>query len=304
MRYEIQFSNFIWIDIKNPTAEDGEWLKERFQLHPLVIKELLPPLDHPKIENYGDYLSLVFFYPFFDRKSLCTIPFELDLILGQDFIITNHYQDIVPLKAIFDQCNLYEEIREEFSKNGPSDILYRIIKEILAACFPKLNHTKRNIDETERLIYRGEYQKAVAEISIVRRDIIGFQRIMDPQELVLQNLVRESITFFKKDSIPYFHSLLNTYGQVKNILDTHDKILNSLDSTNQALLNDRTNDIIKVLTIFSVIVFPLTLISSIFSMNTNYLPIVGNSYDFWIVLGIMVGGAFCMLTFFKHKKWI
>ncbi|MCD6528501.1 magnesium transporter CorA family protein [bacterium] len=303
-RQIIKAKNLTWIDVKKPKRSDIQWLKEHFRLHPLVLKELLPPLDYPKIENFGNYLFIVLFYPFFDRKSFRTIPFELDIIVSKNYIITNHYKDIVPLKAIFDKCNLYEDIREEYTDEGPAELLYRIINEIFLACFPKLSHIKQNIDRIERQIFQKKYKETVAQISLVKRDIIGFQRIIEPQKLVLTNLAEEASNLFNKKFLPYFHNLISLYDQIHSILNTRHKTLDALDSTNQSLLTTKTNEIIKLLTIFSVIVFPLTLLAAIFGMNTTYLPFVGRPSDFWIICSIMMAGVVVMLVFFKVKKWI
>ncbi len=300
----IKAEKLTWIDIKNPKDEDIQWLKNHFDLHPLVLKELLPHLDYPKIENFGNYLFVVLFYPFFDRKTSRTIPFELDIIISKNYIITNHYKDIVPLKAIFNKCNLYEDIRREYTDEGPAELLYRIINQIFLACFPKLSHTKRNIDEIEQQIFQKEYKKTVTQLSMVKRDIIGFQRIIEPQKLVLVNLAKEAQALFDKKFLPYFHNLISLFNQVQNILNTRHRTLNALESTNQLLLTTKTNEIIKLLTIFSVIVFPLSLLAAVFGMNTAYLPFVGGPQDFWIIFGIMMGGAIAMLVLFKIKKWI
>lgn len=305
MRQEIKAKNLTWTDIKGPNEQDIAHLKEHFELHPLVLKELMPPLDHPKIENFDDkYLFIVLFYPYYERKTNRTIPLELDIIVAKDYIITNHYKDIVPLKRIFDKCNLYEDVREEYTDEGSGELVYRIINEILMACFPKLSHIKKNVDGIEELIYKKEYQQCVSKISLTKRDIIGFQRIIEPQKLVLSNLVKESENFFDEKFHPYFNNLVNLYNRVTNLLNTSRKTISALDSTNQSLLTTKTNDIIRVLTIFSVIVFPLTLLAAIFGMNTRYLPFVGASYDFWAILALMIIGTIIMLGIFKTKKWI
>ena len=300
----IKAKHLTWIDIKGPKEEDIEWLKKNFELHPLVLKELLPSLDHPKIENFGNYLFIVIFYPFFDSETFRTVPLELDIIVSKNYIITNHYRNIVPLKAIFDKCNLYKDIREEYTSEGSAELLYRIIQGILSACFPKLSHIKENVDEIERAIYKGKYRDTVNKISLVKRDIIGFQRIIAPTNLVLKNLARESEKIFEEKFLPYFHNLISLYEQVNSILSTNSKTLSALDSTNESLLTNRTNEIVKLLTIFSVIVFPLNLLAAIFGMNTKYLPFVGGPYDFWIITGMMIAGVVIMLTVFKLKKWI
>ncbi|MDD5433649.1 MAG: magnesium transporter CorA family protein [Candidatus Pacebacteria bacterium] len=299
----IKANKITWIDIKGPTQSDLEHLGQNFDLHPLVLKEIMPQIDFPKIENYEDYLFLVIFYPFFDKETSSTIPFELDIIVGKNFLITNHYRDIVPLSALFHECNLYPEKMEQFCDDGPGELLYRILNEILQACFPKISHIKQNIDEIEKIIFKKENKKAINKIADVKRDIIGFERILDPQKIVLQNLIQEGKNFFPKKLLPYFHNLNNVYNQVKNLIETNEKTLSSLEATNQSLIDTKTNEIMKILTLFSVIVFPLTLLAALFGMNTKILPLVGLPYDFWIVIGIMLLGAFGMIISFKVKKW-
>lgn len=301
----IKSDNLTWIDIKNPTEEDIQYLQENFNLHPLVLAEILPKLDYPKVENFGDYLFVVTFYPFFDKDTNSTIPFELDIIIGKDFIITTHSRDIVPLKAIFDKCNLYKEDFEQASQDGPGGILYQIVKSLLSACLPKLNHIKQNIEEAEKTLFQQEYKKTIKEISLIKRDIIGFERVLDPQEVFLKNLVRENQEFFQNKNLsPYFHKLLTLYEQANDILQNQEKILNLLDSTNFSLLQTKTNEIVKTLTIVSVTILPLTILAGLFGMNTKILPIVGVPYDFWVVLGIMLFIAGTIIVYFKSKKWL
>jgi magnesium transporter len=300
----IKTKKLTWVEIKKPTEKNIDFLKKNFDLHPLILKELLPPLDYPKIENFGDYLFIVLFYPFFDKKNFQTIPLELDIIVSKNYIITSHYKDIVPLKAIFDKVNLYEDVKKEYTKEGVGKLLYLIINEILTACFPKLSHIKQNLEEIEGDIYKGRYRETVNQISLVTRDIIGFQRTVNSQDWVLKDLPKEAKKFFKSGLIPYFNNLVSQQNQISSILKNNRKTLSALDSTNQSLLTNRTNEIIKLLTVFSVIVFPLTLLASIFGMNTSSLPFVGMRGDFWIIVGIMTAGTVFMLAFFKFKKWI
>ena len=298
----IKSKNLTWIDINEPSEEDLEFLSKNFHLHPLVLNELLPPLDHPKIENFDDYLFIVLFYPSFNKITGATVPLELDIIVSKDYIITSHYKDIVPVKAIFNKCNLYEEHREEYTSDGSGELLYRIIKQILSAYFPKLSNMKKRLMELEEAVYQKRHNYSVNLVSLTKRDIIGFQSIIEPQKLVLENLAKESKEFFPKKLLPYFNNLINLYNRVINTLDAHSKTLSALDSTNQSLLTTRTNEIIKLLTIFSVIVFPLNLVAAIFGMNTK-MPLIEHPYGFWIITGIMSFGVIIMLLFFRHKKW-
>jgi len=300
----IKSDKLTWIDIKGPVQADIEYLKTNFDLHPLVLKEIMPQIDYPKIENYEDYLFLVIFYPFFDKETSSTIPFELDVVIGKNFLITNHYRDIVPLSALFHDCNLYPEKMEQFSDEGTGELLYRIINEILQACFPKISHIKQNIDEVEKIIFKKENKKAINKIADVKRDIIGFERILEPQKIVLQNLIQESEKFFSKQLLPYFHNLINTFSQVKSLIEANEKTLSSLESTNQSLIDNRTNEIMKALTVFLVLMYPFSLVADIFSMNGQFLQWIGHPSDFWKVYGLMFVGFATIYLAFKRKKWL
>ncbi len=299
----IKSKGITWVDIKNPAQKDMKWLKERFNLHPLVAEDLLPPLDYPKVENFGDYFFIVVFYPYFDKEKHQTVPLEVDMIVSKKYIITSHYRDIVPLKKIFDQCNLYEEKREKYFENT-GELVYQIIRELFSACLPKLSHIKKNIDEVEEKIFSGKQKEMVERISFVKRDIIGFERTIGAQKIIINQLNKESANFFPKKMAPYFRDLIHFYEKLESILAQNHKTLKALDSTNQSLLTSRTNETIKILTIFSVIVLPLTLIASIFGMNTAYLPFVGTGKDFWYILIIMGSSLVLMLLLFKAKKWM
>ncbi|MBU2579127.1 magnesium transporter CorA family protein [Patescibacteria group bacterium] len=303
----IKTENLTWVDVKAPSKEDVKWLGEKFFLHPLVQKEILPPLDYPKIENFDDYFFIVLFYPFFDKETCQNIPFEIDIIVSKNYIITFHDKDIVPLRKIFIKCNLYKNIRDKIFKEDTGLLLYSIIQEILDACFPKMKHIKQNIEEIEKTIYQKEskkYKKTAMQIALVKRDIIGLQQIIELQKMVLQELAKESKKMFSQNLIPYFNRLINTHNYINSILNVHRKTFSALNSTNQSILTNRTNEIVKILTMASIIVLPLSVVASILGMNTKYLPIVGLKGDFWIVLAIMATGILGLIGFFKAKKWI
>ena len=92
--------------------------------------------------------------------------------------------------------------------------------------------------------------------------------------------------------------------RVWNVLENHRELINSIEQTNNSLLSTKQNETMKILTIMAFITFPLSLIASIFGMNTLNIPIIGNVYDFWIVIGVMLGVSLVMFIYFKYKKWI
>lgn len=300
----IKTKSLAWIDIQKPDEKDVQFLAEKFNFHPLVLKEIMPPMDHPKIESYRDYIYIIFYYPSFERSSRITIPLELDIIVGKNYIITSHYQTIIPLKALFDRVNLFDEVRHELTDEGPGELLYRIIDACLKNCFPKIDNMNKNLDYLEKEIFAKHLKEMVPEISVVKRDVLNFQRVIEPQKLVLEELAESGPTLFGEKFRPYFRNLVGTFNHICGLLRNCRDTIETFDSTNQSLISTRTNEIIKVLTIFTVILTPLALIANLYGMNLDFMPLSGKKYGFWIIFGIITLVGVTMALWFRKKKWL
>lgn len=289
-----------------PSENDLLYLKENFNFHPFILKSILPPIHHPRFENYNDYLFLVIHYPFFDEIAKETKGRELDIIVTKETLITVRYNNIPPLQSFFTRLNLYEKERKEFTDEGIGEVLYRLLNELLRNSFPKLDHISEKIDMIEKEIFKAQHQKGVIEeISSLKYDLINFKRITQPQLPVFEKLKKDSKKFFGEHFEPYFNELVNCFLTIKEVLETHHRTLNELEETNANLLSIKTNEIMKVLTIFWVVLSPLTLLATIYGMNTSYLPLTQYKYyDFWIIIGAMVVLSVVILFFLKKKKWL
>ena len=299
----IKSEKVTWIDIMPPQKEDVEYLKENFLFHPFILKSVVPPIRHPRFENYGSYLFLVFHYPFYDKEKKETSPRELDILVTRDTIITIHYQTILPLHAFFVKLSLYEKQRQEFTDEGVGELLYRLLNEIVRSILPKLDRIDEKIEKIEENIFKGRQKETIAKISALKHDLIDFQRIIQPQARVFEGLKRASEEFFGRHFYPYFDELYNFFVTIKEILETHHQTLNELEETNSNLLSIRTNEIIKILTIFTVILAPLTLVASVFGMNV-WLPLKENPNAFWFILSLMGILLALMIIYIKQKKWL
>lgn len=132
MRNIVEHQGIIWVDIQNPTKEDVEYLKETFSLHPMVLQQIIPPSWTTKVEHFTSHLFLVLFVPNYSKERKATRPRELDVICGKHFLVTSHYNSILPLKVVLDECTLYEEKREEHMGKGTGLLLYHVLHKILA----------------------------------------------------------------------------------------------------------------------------------------------------------------------------
>jgi len=292
-----------WVDIQNPDEKDIEYLKETYGFHPLVLEGLIPPAWRAKVDTFPNYLFFIYYYPIYNKAHKHTRSAELDVIVGKDVLVTSHYASIVPLKSILDHCNLYEEKKRDYMSQTAGHLLFTILDEMRENTFVKLDRISKKLHEIEEGIFRGKERQMLQEISLLKTDIINFWGIVNPQGEILESLRKEGATFFGEELDPYFAHLLGDWHQAANTLQVYKETIEGLDATNNALLTDKTNEIVKLLTIFAVIVFPLSLFAGIFGMNTKYLPIVGSPNDFWIITGLMILGVSMMMAYFKFRKW-
>ena len=303
MRHIVRGPKVTWVDIQDPTKEDIQYLKEKFNFHPLVLGELIPPGHRPKVEHHNNYLFMSLHYPVHNKEKKETRSREMDIIVTKNSVITSHYRSILPLKALFDSCNLYKESKKIYMSEGSGYLLYYILNSFWKSCLSKLEKIDKQIDEIEKEIFQGKEKETVPEISYVKTDIINFWRIIEPQGEILESLAIEGQTFFGKELSPYFSDILGTHGQAWNSLKTYKETILALEDTNQSLLSTKTNEIIRILTVFSVVMLPLTLLASIWGMNVN-LPFARSQFGFWIIVAIMIFLMGFMFFYFRKKKWL
>lgn len=304
MLRSIQYNNLIWIDIVNPKPKDVEFLKERFGLQGRVFDELVPLAHRTKIERYEEYLFMILYDPALDKRKKEIFSRELDIIVAKDRLITSHYAPIEPVNAIFDHVTASEEKKLEYMSQGAGYLLFRLIKAMFDDDLEELDYIDRQIDSIERKMFQGEEKKMVFEISVARRDIIDFRRILAPQATIMEALKNDGPRILGEDVQHYFQYLRDQFEIVWDAIEDHKETIQGLAETNQALLTTKINEIIKILTIFSVIFLPITLTANLWGMNFDFLPLIHSLFGFWTVIGIMTTILIGLMVYFKKKKWL
>ena len=304
MRSILKSGKINWIDIQSPSEDDINFLKKNYKFHPLVLEELTSPSLRPFVEYYSRYLFMVFYYPLYNKKTGQTAIRELDIIVSKNTLITSHYQTILPLKRIFFSCSLNPKRKKVILGKGTGYLLFHILDSFWNHCLNKLTRINNNIELIEKKIFQGKEKEMVKEILYIKTDIIGFKRIIGSQKEVLESLYKEGGAFFGKDLSHYFIDVLGTFTKVWNTLQAQKENILALEDTNQSLLSTKINEIMKVLTIFSVVLMPLTLITGIWGMNFVNLPLSKIKLGFWIIIGTMLLIMTGMILYFKKKKWL
>jgi magnesium transporter len=300
---KIENSKLTWIDFSEPDADELLVLKKTFKLHPLAIEEFTMPSARPKASLYGHCLYLTIHIPLFDKENRRTYPSELDIVMTDKYLITGHDQDIFQLRDFFSKLQRSKKLQEKYMSQSPGHLLYYIIEFLLESCFPKIDHINENLDKIEDEIFKGNEKDMVHEISFVKRDILNFRRTLKPQKSVLESLARDNYPMVDNDLRSYYQDLVGTNIRVWSALENAKEVIESLEETNDALLSNKLNTTMKVLTIFSAVMLPMTVISSVLSMSMN-IPLAHSPHAFWIYVAGMFLISVITIVIFKVKRWI
>lgn len=299
----ITFNNLTWLDFPNPSADDIVYLQEHFNIHPLAIEEFMTQTIRPRATQYENCLFLTVHIPLFDVTTRTTYAGELDIVLTKDHLITGHKEDIYQLTEFFKKLSESEGKRRLFMDKSPAHLLHQILEILLESCFPKLDHVHKNLLDIEEQVFNGKEKEMVFEISIVKRDILNFRRTLKPQRSILESLSQKDTPFVPDDIRPYFQDLIGTNIRLWNSLESNKETIESLEETNNSLLSNKLNMTMKVLTIFSAIMLPMTVYSNILAMSAD-IPFGKNPNGFWIHMAIMFLISLFTMTIFKARKWL
>jgi magnesium transporter len=292
-----------WINIERPRPVDRAWLEEHFDFHALDYEDVFSRNQRPKIDEYEGYLFIVLHFPRFDKQVGRLNAAEVDLFVGPDFLITLPNEPIDPVEYLFERARTREDVREQYFSKGPGYLLYKIVDEAVDASFPMLRKIGNKLERIEDEVFEGSSEDVVRDISNVKQEIINFRKIVRPQRAVFGDLERTKQRYIADDLDIYFDDIVDASERIWQMLEGYKETVEALEATNESVISHRVNGVLSVLTAFSVIMLPLTLIASIFGMNVH-VPGQGQVAPFWIILGSMVGILAGMLAYFRRRGWL
>jgi magnesium transporter len=186
---------------------------------------------------------------------------------------------------------------------GPGYLLYKIVDDAFDYCFPMLRKIGNKLDRLEEEIFLGRSQEVVRDLSNAKQEIINFRKVIRPQRSVLRDLERTKQRYLAEDLDIYFDDIVDASERIWDMLENFKEVVEALQDTNESVLSHRVNEVLRVLTSFSVVILPLTLIASIWGMNVG-VPGEGDQTAFWIIIGSMVALLVGLLAFFRRRGWL
>jgi magnesium transporter len=300
---ELASNGLTWIHLERLDAEAATELAERFGWHPLDLEDVLSRRQRPKVDDYPGYLFGVLHFPVYDKAIQRLNAGEIDIFLGADYLVTIPNVELAPVTRLFRRCEEDEELRESLFSQGSGRLLYEVLDDLFDYCFPILDKIAHKLETFEDEVFEGRSEEVVRDLSNVKQEIIAYRKIIKPERATLRVLEGHTRRFLREDLELYFDDLVDASERIWDLLDNYKEIVEALEDTNEAFIAHKHQDTLRLLTVFSVILLPLTLIASIFGMNVAY-PGEGTSEGFWLILAIMVAAVAALIAFFRYRRWL
>lgn len=301
----IKHKHITWIDIEKPSKKDVKFLRDNFNFHPLILEEIQSSTLRAKVEEFPNYLYLVLHFPAYNKRIKENKPFEIDFLVTHTHIITSHLNNsFTAFSEFLKKIEKDESSQKHFMNQTTGHLLYYLINFLISSCIPSLDHISQKVDKIEGKIFRGQQREMVEEISLAKRDLLDFRRIIKPQKTILESLLRRGPLFFGEYLKPYFEDLIGSNDQLWNQLENDKETIESLAQTNDSLLSYKLNDTMRILTVFATLLLPATLVTGLFGMNIDNMPIVKSEFSFWVVILIIVVILNVFIIFFKKKRML
>jgi magnesium transporter len=300
---ELTSGGVTWAHLDRPDSRGAHALAERFGWHELDVEDVLSKRQRPKVDEYPEYLFGVLHFPVYDKTIQRLNAAELDFFLGPDYLVTLPNVELLPVTRLFHRCEEDERLREELFAKGSGRLLYEVLDDLFDYCFPILDKIGHKLDSVEDDMFERRAEDVVRDLSNVKQEIISYRKIIKPERTTLRVLERRVERFLPEELDLYFDDIVDASERIWDLLDNYKEVVEGLESTNESVISHRQNDVLRILTVFSATLLPLTLLASVFGMNVAF-PGNDTAGAFWIIVAAMVAVGAALLGFFRWKRWI
>ncbi len=299
---------FLWVDLEKPTTEEWkEVLEMIFHFHPLSIEDCVQPSPSPKVEEYspkeGDrftpYLFMVIHAVDYDRKDGCFATSELDFFLGKNFLVTYHAQPLRSVSSV-----------EERAVNGtmgiaraPDRVAHSLLDNLVDNYKPALDELGLEIAELEQLALQKPDKHTLNKILQVKKEVLHLRQIIGPQREVLGRFAQGEFKLVRPTLVPYFRDVYDTLFHISELAQSYTDSLTGILQVYLNMSSNQTGEVVKLLTLITVITTPLMMIGTWYGMNFKDMPELEHRHAYPIAFVIMLASTLATYLYFKLKKW-
>lgn len=291
----------VWVDIDAQDDEAQRVLRDIFDFHPLVIEDAFADATTPKVEDFGDYLYLIVHgLSDADPTDGEVQTADLDIFFGERFVIT-HYR--LHFAAV-------EQTRREVEKDptilaqGAAVIAHRVIDRLVDEFLPLMERLDGEADRIEDMILADSSPKLLERIFLMKHSLQRIRRVALHQQALLLKLADGSFDLVPDDIRPFFRDVYDHMVRVTDLNDVYRELMGSALDAYLGVQSHKLNEVMRVLTVFSTVMLPLTFITGLYGMNFDHMPGLHWEYAYETAWAVMIGISIGMLVFFRRRRWI
>ncbi|MBI2933889.1 MAG: magnesium/cobalt transporter CorA [Planctomycetes bacterium] len=291
----------LWVDLEDPTEEEAAILSSVFRFHPLAIEDCVAETNHAKVDDYGDYVYLVVHgvkRP--DQRGPLDTE-EVDFFLGRAVVVTYH---TVPVKVI-------EEVRRRClevpnAMRAADFLVHAILDRLVDSYVTKMEALDAEIDALEQRLFRRNLvgRAVLNEIFALKKEVLQLKRVVNPQREVMNRFARREFGVVSVEAAPHFRDVFDHVYRVSEMVESFRDVVTSAMETYLTVVANRTNEVMKVLTVLSAVLMSASLLAGIYGMNFTVLPGKDWPGGFWASIGLMAAVSGVMVAYFRTRRWI
>ncbi|HEY9722867.1 MAG TPA: magnesium/cobalt transporter CorA [Oscillatoriaceae cyanobacterium] len=293
-----QPGRIVWLDVQAPTPQDLALLGEEFGFHQLPLEDCLKAHQRPKFERYGEYYFMVF-YEVEKDPTVGMRMYEVAMFVGPAYVVTVHHA-AVPL---IHQVETRWEIQPS-AEEGASYLAYLMMDSAVDSYFPMIDHFSDRLEALEEAIFDRFDPKVVARIFELKKQTLMMRRLVSPLRDVFLLLLRRETTTLGQRTYIYYQDVLDHLLRISDAIDTYRDLVTSAVDAYMSQVSNRTNEVMKVLTVFSTVLMTAALVAGIYGMNFKYIPELDWPHGYAYSLALMVGLGLVQIALFKWRRYI
>ncbi|HLM25023.1 MAG TPA: magnesium/cobalt transporter CorA [Pyrinomonadaceae bacterium] len=295
-------SAVIWVDMESPTEVDERVLLDVFHFHPLTVEDCRENRHYPKIEEFDGYLYFIVHGVRADISPERFNTIELDGFLGPNYVITYHHDKFRSI----DNVKQLLHTTPVACHRGTAFLLHQILDQVVDYYSPVLDDFDERIDQLEDDIFtlKRPNNEILSEIMDLKRSVLRLRRISGKQMDILHRMSRGEFSLIPEEMRPFYRDVYDHLVRVVDLAENYRDLISGSLEAYLSVVSNRLNEIMKVLTIFSAVMLPLTFIAGVYGMNFENMPEVHSRYGYYGVWAFMIAVAVAMLLFFKRRGWI
>ncbi len=296
----LQRDEYFWLDLTDPGADEVAALGDVFSFHPLALEDMVKRGQRPKLEDFGDYMFLVYYAAAAGDDGELELE-EVHAFLSGGYIVTSHLH----------RCTSLEEARQRFDAQTPRSeqfVVYRILDGLTDSFFPILERLDERLEELDAEIFARPSSQQLEEITELRRELVTLRRVVTPQRDLLARGIDDilEIPGLEADSRNYFRDVYDHAIRISDQIDSYRDLLAGSRDAYLSLVSNRLNQITKQLTVVATIFLPLSFIVGFFGQNFRWLVVHVDTAVAFFALGIgsLVLSVIGLFVWFRRGSYI